>query len=362
MMLFESNHAKHYANETLPGTIKLVEYANIIHNFNIANNDLLSFMNSNTLSDLFNRQQNSFAINISIGFILFNNTTGEFRYFHTSQNGIGRMFERPVHVTDRESFDIFLERVQNRDFLEHASRSKPDSSWVVHRITNVTVYLYIIRSFPIGSADTLPSHIVSNKFIIGMAAYKGRHFKDQLCLWRCLAYHNQRSMSGITRRAKEMLKIYQAAQEDNSSDEDNEQKIDFAGIKLEELGLVEEAFKLSIYVYELKPAHFNNQYSLTIRRRSAKKHANIVHLHLYNNHFSYITDIKRVSKKFKCDRCYKLWKTSSSLQRHMKGCSTKTKVIHPSRLFHPPKSVFEKLEENKLCLKEKTSFLRVCTN
>ena len=92
-------------------------YPNLaIHNYNIANNDLLSFMNSNTLSDLFNRQQNSFAINISIGFIPFNNTTGEFRYFHTSQNGIGRMFERPVHVTNRESFDIFLERVQNRDF------------------------------------------------------------------------------------------------------------------------------------------------------------------------------------------------------------------------------------------------------
>ena len=51
---------------------------------------------------------------------------------------------------------MFFRSVQNQDFLKHASRSKPDSSWVVHRITIATVCLYFTQNFSISSAEPLP--------------------------------------------------------------------------------------------------------------------------------------------------------------------------------------------------------------
>ena len=93
-------------------------------------------------------------------------------------------------------------------FLMHASRNKPDSSRVVHCITNATACLYLTWNFAIGTAEALPSHIVNKKFAVGMAVYKGRQFKNQHSLWKHLAYHSRCSVSSITRRVKEVPKNY----------------------------------------------------------------------------------------------------------------------------------------------------------
>lgn len=82
-----------------------------------------------------------------------------------------------------------------------------------------------------------------------------------------------------------------------------------------------------------------------LRRRSQNKHNDVIYLHLFHSHFSYITDIDKLVKKFKCDRCYVLFNRCSNLQRHMQTCLAKTTVIHPSRLFHAPKNVFEELDQ-----------------
>ena len=120
-----------------------------LHNRPVNNNDLLEFMNSNELTDIFNEQEVAFSVNLSLGFILFNHATAEYRYFHTSDNN-ARVLPQPVRISNREDFDRFMARLRDVDFLEHAAASRPASSWVVHRVMNVTVCEYHIQHHPIG--------------------------------------------------------------------------------------------------------------------------------------------------------------------------------------------------------------------
>ena len=177
-----------------------------------------------------------------------------------------------------------------------------------------------------------------------MAAYKSRKLNDQLCLWRCLAYHNQRckDVENLPINTRRRLQWWR-----------QKQKIDFGGIKLVELGLVEETFMLSICVHEFKPARFNNNFSLTVRKRSGKNLAKIVHLHLYNNRFSYITDIKRVfARSSKGINVKSFGKLQVLCRGTWRGAQPKQKwFTHPNCSIHL-RVIFEKLEENELCVKE----------
>lgn len=147
-----------------------------------------------------------------------------------------------MRVADKGSFDEFLERIRDLDFLQHAAENRPDSSWVVHIVTNLSAYVYKIINFPI---EELPQYITNNTFIISMnKSTQGRAFKDNLCLWRCMAYHNGRIMSGITQKAKDLFRKYKESLPSSSAISSNLAD----GIALQDLALVEQIFKISIYL------------------------------------------------------------------------------------------------------------------
>lgn len=76
-----------------------------------------------------------------------------------------------------------------------------------------------------------------------------------------------------------------------------------------------------------------------------------MYLYLYENHFSYIQDIKSYTKSFKCQKCRKLWTDRWSLQRHEAGCEgvgTQHKFL--GGVYAHPKTVFEELEEENILI------------
>ena len=123
--------------------------------------------------------------------------------------------------------------------------------------------------------------------MIGMVANKWQPFRDNLCLWKCLAYHEQKSMNDITTKAKEKLQTFTAAKasenycNDGKDGDDGENEGDSEGIKLEELALVETVFNIFMYLYELTPKSLQNECVAMLRRRSAMQSNDKVYLNLY---------------------------------------------------------------------------------
>ena len=183
----------------------------------------------------FDQQTTSFKINCSFAFILKEKQSGRLKYYHSSNNCCGRFMEEPALITNRADFDSFLERIREPDILQWAIAQRPNSDWVCEMATNVTFFLNRIVHHPIGCVGiNLPAYVKNNKAIIGLEKdHYSAVYRDNLCLFRCLALH-------LGRKAAALYAEY--------SDEDVH---DFTGVKLDDLYRVETKFKTNVCAYKL---------------------------------------------------------------------------------------------------------------
>ena len=185
------------------------------------------------LGELFDEQTTAFKVNLGFGFILMEKQSGRLRYYHSSCNCCGRYLEEPALITNRADFDRFLERIHESDILQWAITQRPNSDWVCVLVTNVTFFVNRILQHPIGCVGiNLPTYVKRNKAIIGLEKdHQGAAYRDNLCLFRCLALH-------LGREAAALYAEY--------SDEDVH---DFTGVTLDDLYRVETKFKTNVCVY-----------------------------------------------------------------------------------------------------------------
>jgi hypothetical protein len=97
---------------------------------------------------MFEEQSFVFRVNVAFGFVLFNNTEEEYRYYYASQNN--RLLDYPPLIRNQQDFDEFLNNIENIDVLEWARGQRPNSKWIVHLLTNSTIYVDKLLKFPIG--------------------------------------------------------------------------------------------------------------------------------------------------------------------------------------------------------------------
>ena len=133
-----------------------------LYNITIRDNDVSSSLRNFDLKRILNEQINKFKVNVSIGSILINNEDESLRYFHPSA-GKDRLFEKPVLITNAEDFDTFVDKLLAVDLVEYSTRSRPDTSWALHIITNINIFVYPIVNHPIGCAGRIPTHIKNSK-------------------------------------------------------------------------------------------------------------------------------------------------------------------------------------------------------
>ena len=140
---------------------------------------------------LFDQQKTAFKVNASYGFVLKEKQSGRLRYYHSSSNCCGRLLEEPSLIANRDDFDRFLARIAESDILQWAITQRPNSDWVCEHVTNVTFFINRIAQHPIGCVGVaLPDYVKRNKAIVGLE--KDGHgviYRDNLCLFRCLALH-----------------------------------------------------------------------------------------------------------------------------------------------------------------------------
>ena len=289
---------------------------------------------------LFDQQTTAFKINCSYGFVLREKQSGRLRYYHSSNNCCGRFLEEPSLVTNSQTFNTFLERIEETDVLQWAIAQRPNSDWVVELVTNVTFFINCIVHHPIGCVGVnLPDYVKRNKAIVGLE--KDDHnaiYRDNLCLFRCLARHQGCDV----RRLEALL------------DEYTDTPVrDFAGVPIQDLHKIEAKFKTNVCVYKLEEIA-DGKTTAELVRRSTARYPDTMYVNIFETHFSYIKDIRMYCHSWRCRNCGEsLWKSSWELHRHESTCDAGVNRVYKGGVYRPSPSIFQRLDDEGIVV-EKT--------
>ncbi|KAI8517751.1 hypothetical protein Bbelb_037680 [Branchiostoma belcheri] len=300
----------------------------------------LAFNNDNDLREMttgiFQDQRSAFKINLSFGFILLNNESGELRYFYPHDRN-NAFLDAPMLIENVADMERFLQAITEIDILEIARQARPDSKWVVHILTNVTFYVDKLTDHPIGAFDELPDFIRHSRAIIGLDSGAHGQYKDNLCFFRCLAVHRAGAWHrNIEKPAKELFQAY--------LEFSGKTRKEFKGVTLGELTVLEALFHTNIYVYSLRKDTDGSVFAELVRR-PVMKFQDTMYLNLYANHLSYIKDFNSYSKSWSCQVCSRKFTHHGHLMVHQRQCTGSTSFVYPGGAFQLTSNIFDKLQD-----------------
>ena len=116
------------------------------------------------LNTIFKRQRNRFKINLSHSFILYNQETGEYKFYHASLNN-NRVFDFPTTINNYTDFIAFIGRVNKEDLLQFAINHRPNSKWTLASIVSTTFFIDSLKDYPIGHSTNLPEGVMNMRGI-----------------------------------------------------------------------------------------------------------------------------------------------------------------------------------------------------
>ncbi|XP_038054118.1 uncharacterized protein LOC119726482 [Patiria miniata] len=280
-------------------------------------------------------------INISFGFILRHAETGELRYFHPSYNN-AKLFSTAITIGSRDDMDNLILRLEQMDILEHLRQQRPDTKWTVVSLTNVAIYVNKMEQFYIGTPSRdLPDFIKNNRGVDSLThnAHSGQRYADNLCFFRCLALHRGATMEALERPTRHLVETFQRATGRQVS----------KGVTMEDVTTAEQEFQVNIQVYSLTQHDGGGdglpQTKVQLIRRSARRHPSTLYLNLFEDHFSYIADLKKYSQHYECTKCRTVFDRSFNLQRHEPICNVNVKHKFPGGVYSLPQTIFDKLED-----------------
>lgn len=306
--------------------------------------DIMVFANK-----IYNLQQKAFRLNLVFGYILFNQELNEYRYFKPYQNS--EIFDFPLYISKRKDLQNFERKLQEIDICSYVLKDRPNTKWRVVLVTNVTFFVYFLKHI-LGAPTCLPEYITMKKNAI-ISLHKNpkdsKLYKDNLCLFRCLEYHKLNSFrDAFETRVKKCFETWcEFMFEKEIYDVRYINVTSFQGVALEHIPLVEECFKVNIDIFEL-----DQEANTHIVYKSPSIYDDQMYLNMYENHLSYITNMKRYANKYVCSLCQKHFTTCKKLHRHEKGCSNKTLHIFPGGFNEIKNTIFETLREIDIIIQE----------
>ena len=294
-----------------------------------------------------------FKLNVSFGFILRNNETGQRQYYYAFRNN-DQVFEEPFQISTAADLQRVHQALQNLDVLEWVRQRRPNSKWVVEQVTNVTFFITKLRGHTIGRGTDLPAYLAENHGLVALDRNRqtGKIYTDNLCFFRALAVHNGCHPKNLERDAKHYYERYR---------ETFPEKKKFCGVKLTELSDLEHLFEVNLFVYCLEPTKHDGEegeedtikedkgstpeIAAQLIHRSLCHYPSTLYLNLYQNHFSYIKDMKKYAKSYCCSRCGTYWRHVGKLHRHERTCEAKVCYQFPGGAYKTSPTIFQLLED-----------------
>ena len=235
--------------------------------------------------------------------------------------------------------------------LDPDNIERPDTKWVFDHFFAVDVRVVLDRQ-PLLGTGPLPDWLRKQaKTGQKQAMVALDTYRDNLCLWRCIAVHKgaraDRSTEAARGLAKSFFKLRNTPTNCVKTSLDELEKVEMhlnAGVAVTNwLGIRvyipelqnEEEIELGI---ETKPAIV---WHLT--RNPSPKLKNIMTIGIYGEHAFLIKDITKLAKNYECNHCHARFTQATHLQRHTDRCAQgKTVIDCPGEKVEAPQSAYQK--------------------
>ena len=237
-----------------------------------------------------------------------------------------------------EDAEKWLSR-QEKSRLELESVERPNTKWVFQSFFNVDLKVVIDRQ-PLVGTGPLPDWLRNLAHSRAMVAL--HTFKDNLCLWRCIAVHREARVDRSTKQARSLAQSFYKLKAIPAN---------FAKTSLDELDKVETHLNqgtavsswLGIRVYEPECLE-HGEVVWHLRINANPKLKNILAIGIYEGHAFLIKDITKLAKTYECTHCHQRFTQACSLKRHFQTCSAgKTVIYCPGEKVEAPQTAFEKV-------------------
>ena len=155
-------------------------------------------------------------------------------------------------------------------------------------------------------------------------------FRDNLCLFRCIAVHWGAHVKRNIRRTRELAETFFTQRPGLRN-----------RLTDKHLPLLERHFKQGIAAYTVQP---NGEFLLThLPANYDKVGRPVMTIGLYDGHAFLIRDIKQVAQNYTCGDCQARFTKSCDLVRHASRCTSgQTKINCPNKRIRAPASAYER--------------------
>lgn len=293
----------------------------------------------NIVRRIHTNQRSVYKMGLSVGLILQHKENGEYRYFHASQNNA--QLTAPFRITNSVNLErTVITFLVTCDTIEEVKKLvNIDTKWRVISATNVNVSIYKCTSkYPIGATPRSIPSFMRAKGMIHFTTQPStkKLYKDNLCVFRCIAKHLGRTDTGAP---AELLHVYKP--------EANSRR--FKGVPLYDFPLLEQLFNIQIGAYTLRKKNGHSDstrvkivYTPSISHAQNGK----MNINLYQKHASLIVNFERYADIFTCESCDKLFSSRKTLNRHLKTTRpcTKVKLTYRGGVYKNKPTVFEELD------------------
>ena len=273
----------------------------------------------------------SFFIWHVFAFNLRNIEDGTFLTYYQTEKGsrrINKLEDAEKWLKGRESERLEVDTIE-----------RPNTKWIFDHYYAVDVKVVLDRQ-PLLGTGPLPNWLRNlargNHAMVTLDTYK-----DNLCLWRCIAVHRgarpDRSTEAARGLAKSFFKLRDTPTNCVKTSLDELEKVEMHLNK----GVAFSGW-LGIRVY--MPERVDDKEVVWhLTRNPASKLKNIMTIGIYGEHAFLIKDIAKLAKTYECNHCHARFTQATHLQRHAERCAQgKTVIDCPGEKVEAPQSAYQK--------------------
>ena len=283
----------------------------------------------------------SFYIRYVFAFNLRNIEDGTFLTFYQNEKGsrwINKLEDAEKWLKERESERLDVERIE-----------RPNTKWIFDHYYAVDVKVVLDRQ-PLMGTGPLPYWLHNlargNHAMVTLDTYR-----DNLCLWRCIAVHRGARSDRSTEAARDLAKsFYKLRNMPSTWEKTSLDELEKVEMHLNKGKVLADWLGIRVYTPELANAdeiEFGIETSPRIvwhlMRNPPTQIKNVMTIGIYGEHAFLIKDITKLAKSYECNHCHARFTKASNLQRHAERCSQGKTVIHcPGEKVEAPQTAYQK--------------------
>ena len=273
----------------------------------------------------------SFFIRYVFAFNLRNIEDGTFLTFYQNEKGsrwINKLEDAEKWLRERESERLELDRIE-----------RPDTKWIFDHYYAVDVKVVLDRQPLMGTGplpDWLRNLARGNHAMVTLDTYR-----DNMCLWRCIAVHRGARPDRSTKVAQGLVKsFYKLRDTPTNSVKTSLDELEKVEMHLNKGTAFSSWLGIRVYIPERVD---DKEVVWHLTRNPASKFKNVMTIGIFGEHSFLIKDITKLAKIYACTHCNARFTKVCNLQRHADRCvQGKTVIDCPGEKVEAPQTAYQK--------------------